>query len=158
MNKARINPTPRIDLTGKRFGRLLVLSREEEKSVQMGRSYFLCRCDCSKEKVVGSNSLRSNLVKSCGCWKRDKLIEQNLSGKNHPAYFHGFDYKRAKFRKAINLRDKVCQYKGEHKGRLEAHHLDGDGDNHSLGNGTLLCCHHHKIVTNDGNVWRPNHE
>lgn len=52
------------DLTGKRFGKLMVLERSENKN---GRTYWKCRCDCGNEiNVIASNLLRGN-TKSCGC-------------------------------------------------------------------------------------------
>lgn len=53
-----------IDLTGQRFGRLIVIERAESRSNQ---TYWKCRCDCGNEKVVDSYNLRKGLVKSCGC-------------------------------------------------------------------------------------------
>ena len=49
------------DLAGERFGRWTVLSHVGP------RSYWLCRCDCSTERIVFSQSLRSGGSKSCGC-------------------------------------------------------------------------------------------
>jgi hypothetical protein len=39
----------RVDIKGKRLGRLLVLERAENTRV---RSAWLCRCDCGKEKIM----------------------------------------------------------------------------------------------------------
>ncbi len=49
------------DLTGKRFGRLLVLNREETKESPGGnkRTMWKCKCDCGKETIVWSYSLTS---------------------------------------------------------------------------------------------------
>lgn len=54
---------PRADLTGKRFGRLEVLSRHSVAR----ESKWLCRCDCGKEIVIGQNGLVSGKNISCGC-------------------------------------------------------------------------------------------
>lgn len=58
-----------IDLTGRRYGILTVISREP--NAQCGNRRWLCRCDCGTEKVL----LASNLARtqSCGCLKL-KLI------------------------------------------------------------------------------------
>ena len=67
-----------IDLTGKRFGKLIVLKLDhKEKSIYSnGRKrifyYWLCRCDCGKEVVRSGNSLRNGYTKSCGCNQREK--------------------------------------------------------------------------------------
>jgi len=54
-----------IDLTGQRYGYLTVLSRVENDRFKRAR--WLCRCDCGKEVVAGSNNLRTGQVASCGC-------------------------------------------------------------------------------------------
>lgn len=57
-----------VDITGLRFGRLVAL-RYVKKSVshRHGAAYWLCRCDCGKEKVIKSQHLRSGHVISCRC-------------------------------------------------------------------------------------------
>lgn len=55
----------RIDISGLRYGRLLVISYHSPG--ENGGSRWLCRCDCGNEaKVIGSN-LRSGSTRSCGC-------------------------------------------------------------------------------------------
>jgi len=57
---------PRIDLTGRVFGKLTVLKFSHRK----GPSYYwLCRCECGKEKAVNSGSLKSGGSTTCGCGK-----------------------------------------------------------------------------------------
>jgi hypothetical protein len=60
-----------IELTGQRFGRLIVLGRTS--SPIYGNSAWLCRCDCGVEKVFGSANLRgTNCARSCGCLKAER--------------------------------------------------------------------------------------
>jgi len=68
------------DLTGKRFSRLFVLSREYPNAVYKDYSAprWMCRCDCGNEVVVLGVGLRSGNTKSCGCYKRDRIIEVSL--------------------------------------------------------------------------------
>lgn len=56
-----------IDLTGKRFGRLVVLKKDG--TIKHGYVQWLCQCDCGNMVVVGGNRLRRNDTKSCGCYK-----------------------------------------------------------------------------------------
>jgi len=58
-----------IDLTGRRFGKLVVLSRAESRMDATGhpRIYYLCRCDCGTEKEILGASLSKGQTKSCGC-------------------------------------------------------------------------------------------
>ena len=54
-----------IDLTGKTFGRLTVISRVVDKNSKATK--WLCRCECGNECVVHAGSLRGGHTKSCGC-------------------------------------------------------------------------------------------
>lgn len=54
-----------IDLTGQRFGRLVVLHRVENSP--SGATRWLCRCDCGNEKITTTHLLRGGHTKSCGC-------------------------------------------------------------------------------------------
>jgi len=57
---------PRKELTGQRFGKLVVLTESIIKD-KGGNILWLCRCDCGNEKCVRSCSLVSGVTKSCGC-------------------------------------------------------------------------------------------
>lgn len=56
-----------IDLTGQRFGSLVVVSRAENS--RQGTAMWLCQCDCGKTTVVRSFLLRKGRTTSCGCQK-----------------------------------------------------------------------------------------
>ena len=67
------------DLSGRRFGELTVLHRVENKN---GRTCWMCRCDCGKEKTVTARDLKAGKVKSCGCRIYDRKYNQvDLSGR-----------------------------------------------------------------------------
>lgn len=57
------------DLTGKKFGRLSVISRygHSYKKDKIGRITWLCKCECGKEKVIVGEKLSSGRTRSCGC-------------------------------------------------------------------------------------------
>lgn len=57
-----------IDLTGQRFGRLLVLKRHGANDGN-GKPMWLCKCNCGAEIAVSGWSLKSGNTKSCGCLK-----------------------------------------------------------------------------------------
>ena len=68
----------RIDMKGKRFGRLLVLRELPDR--KRGEIVWLCECDCGNEVEVKGYNLRIGKTKSCGClW--DDLTIKNLTGK-----------------------------------------------------------------------------
>lgn len=54
-----------VDLTGQRFGKLLVLRQDGHTSD--GKIKWLCRCDCGNEKTISGASLKRGHSKSCGC-------------------------------------------------------------------------------------------
>jgi len=56
-----------IDLTGQRFGRLVALK-------YLGKSRWLCKCDCGNKKPVYARELRSGDTRSCGCLRSPSLI------------------------------------------------------------------------------------
>ena len=56
-----------IDLTGQRFGHLLVIEyagRNERRE-----SLWRCQCDCGNESIVRGDVLRRGTTESCGCGK-----------------------------------------------------------------------------------------
>lgn len=58
------------DLTGRRFGRLVILASAQSRS---GRPAFLCRCDCGKEKPIRRDHLLRGESTSCGCLTIEKV-------------------------------------------------------------------------------------
>lgn len=66
-----------IDLTGRRFGMLLVLHRSEVR--RNDHVMWRCKCDCGNEKIIVGGSLRQGASKSCGC----TIIASNISRSVH---------------------------------------------------------------------------
>ena len=64
-----------VDLTGQRFGRLVVLV--QVPSID-GKAVWSCQCDCGATHAVAGWLLRNGTVKSCGCYRVDR-------GKEHGA-------------------------------------------------------------------------
>ena len=64
-----------IDETGKIYGYLTVLGRAENKN---NRAMWKCKCKCGKETIVSGKSLRNGETKSCGCLKKEVLIQRNI--------------------------------------------------------------------------------
>jgi hypothetical protein len=60
---------PMIDLTGKRFGRLVALRPSSRKTVA-GKQWE-CACDCGGSTITTSLKLRSGHTTSCGCRQRE---------------------------------------------------------------------------------------
>lgn len=70
------------DLSGQRFGRLVVLEALGKSDRQQSR-LWRCRCDCGRETLVPTKSLRSGNTTSCGCRRRDVGRENGLKNKTH---------------------------------------------------------------------------
>lgn len=58
-----------VDLTGKEYGRLKVISFS--RLDHTSRSVWVCLCSCGTRKEISAASLRSGMAKSCGCYKRE---------------------------------------------------------------------------------------
>lgn len=69
------NETRIPEITGQRFGRLIVLELSHEKGKD-GRSWWRCKCDCGNEVVVRGKALRNGTTRSCGCLR----AKHGLSG------------------------------------------------------------------------------
>lgn len=59
----------KLDLTGMRFTRLLVIS--QARTNKFGHVTWNCRCDCGGSCIVEAMKLRSAHTRSCGCIKRE---------------------------------------------------------------------------------------
>lgn len=66
----------RIDLVGRRFGRLVVLSYS---NMNPKRAMWRCDCDCGSLIVIDGHSLRKGLTLSCGCLRADILRARNVT-------------------------------------------------------------------------------
>lgn len=62
--------TALIDMTGERFGRLVVVRRAETAH---GGSFWFCRCDCGRERKVYRGNLRRGFTQSCGCLRNERV-------------------------------------------------------------------------------------
>ena len=64
------------DLTGQRFGKLIVVSRADDYIKPNGNKIiqWRCVCDCGNEVVVRGEYLRSGDTKSCGCLTSENLV------------------------------------------------------------------------------------
>lgn len=62
---------------GQKFGRLTVIGLDE--TVKSTHQHYLCRCDCGNFKSINKYSMARGGSQSCGCIKREQLIERNHS-------------------------------------------------------------------------------
>lgn len=59
------------NLTGMKFGRLLVLSKAKKPNVKNGSQYWNVICDCGITKIVSTNPLKKGTTVSCGCYNKE---------------------------------------------------------------------------------------
>lgn len=69
--------TAGIEMTGCRFGRLLVIERANLAPARSIR--WRCQCSCGQLHEADGSELRRGKVKSCGCLVTDRLIAVNTS-------------------------------------------------------------------------------
>jgi hypothetical protein len=79
-----------IDMTGKRFGRLIVIERAENRTNRKV-AMWKCKCDCGKEVVCRGTHIRSGRTSSCGCLgienaTKAKLKHGDAQGKHARLY------------------------------------------------------------------------
>ena len=76
-----------IDLTGKRFGRLVAIAYAGVNKRRGAR--WKCLCDCGAHGIVDAWHLRSGQSQSCGCLQRELTIARftKHGRSNSPEYY-----------------------------------------------------------------------
>lgn len=78
-NKRYISTNPRfIDLTGKRFGRLLVI---EYAGFAKTKAMWHCQCDCGSCVTLNRGTLVDGTTQSCGCLQRELTSSRSTKHK-----------------------------------------------------------------------------
>lgn len=66
------------DITGQRFGKLVVLGKGESKGP--GRTTWNCVCDCGNKKTIRGDALKSGSTTSCGrCLRSEKTSKSSFA-------------------------------------------------------------------------------
>lgn len=80
----------RQDLSGQKFGRLTVIRQVDDYIEPNGthRAKYRCRCDCDQHNEIDvcAKSLKSGLVKSCGCLRKHQMMINGENNKKHNEY------------------------------------------------------------------------
>lgn len=71
------------DLTGRRFGRLVVLKRAEDIK---GKTAWECLCDCGNIKCVKASNLKRGKTRSCGCYATEVKAAEGRRRKKHGGF------------------------------------------------------------------------
>lgn len=64
----------KFDITGKRFGRLVVTGRNQNDGIRWSR--WNCVCDCGNKTIVTRSSLINGTTKSCGCFQTENRFKK----------------------------------------------------------------------------------
>lgn len=66
------------DLTGKNFAKFKVIKRVQDRIEPSGRkkTEWLCHCECGKQFVAESSNISSGNTNSCGCYKKQRILEE----------------------------------------------------------------------------------
>lgn len=110
------------DITGKRFGMLVVLT-------ELGKGKVFCKCDCGNVKVINKGHLLNGDIQSCGC-----LMSQQAK-QNQKKYYQGGTYISAIKNTKATSRSKsgirgVCWHKEKGKWRAS---IGFKGESYELG-------------------------
>jgi len=118
-----------VDLTGQRFGRLVV--QGIGRRLDRRKTKWLCKCDCGNTTEVRGDSLRAGSVVSCKCWHKE-VVSEMLTGENCPWWKGGCrpinkqvrcSPEYTQWQESVFERDNyTCQYSGS-KGLLSCHHI-----------------------------------
>lgn len=83
LQKEKVSKLNFVDISGKRFGKLVVLERSNRIG-KRGERYWICQCDCGTIKEIGSSHLLQGHTLSCGCIKSygEKEIQKILENLN----------------------------------------------------------------------------
>lgn len=63
------------DITGKRYGRLIVLEPTKER--KQGAVVWKCKCDCGNITYASRSNLEQGYTKSCGCLQSETVGQRN---------------------------------------------------------------------------------
>ena len=150
------------DLTGLKFGRLTVISKDKKRN---GKVTWKCKCDCGNECVVERGNLTSGTTQSCGCLHKEiaskhmKDMSSQKVGELSPHWKPELtDEDRADRRISDGYKEWIymvkekgsftCDCCGDSRGgNLVSHHLDSykyfPNKRLDINNGVCLCkkCH-----------------
>ena len=99
----------KIDLTGKRFGRWVVI--KENGRSKRGGVLWECICDCGKIVTVHGGNLKNATTRSCGCFAKEqaKIAHTTHGMKGTPVYTTWTLMNN----RCINVNDEHYKYYGE---------------------------------------------
>lgn len=92
---------PTVDLSGLRFGRLLVIGRSDRK--QGDNRLWECVCDCGATTYVRADGLKRGTTRSCGCLAREIASARQKGVPFHVTHGLSHDNARGKRARLYNI-------------------------------------------------------
>lgn len=109
-----------IDETGKVYGKLTVLCRDENTS--FGQARWKCQCECGTITVVSGNQLRTGGTRSCGCTRSfGELTIIKLLNKNNIMYKKEYTFDDLKDKGNLRFDFAILNKQKELLGLIEFH-------------------------------------
>ena len=156
-SKEKMGLKMRHDIAGQHFNMLTPKCIDEAKTKELGKTYWLCQCDCGNPqlKSIYHYHITSGATRSCGCL-------EHPSGENNWNWKGGITPERQRARERKEYKDwqqavykkdwYTCQCCGKsHSIEKQAHHLINFTNNinlrYDVNNGITLCrdCHYTTI-------------
>lgn len=100
---------PRLrDLSGMRYGRLLIVERAEN---QGNRVMWRCICECGAEIVTRGENITSGRTQSCGCYNRERSSQRHTKHGESKTRLH-LEWRKIKHRCHNENNDRWMDYGG----------------------------------------------
>ncbi len=126
-----------IELTGEKFGRLVVLGEIAKENPSDKAREFICLCDCGSLQTVKYSALRQGSTRSCGCLHKEvsgkRFAEQDNTGSGNPRWKGGITSENSLIRSSVEYKrwrlsvfkedSFTCQKCLNEGGDLQAHHI-----------------------------------
>jgi hypothetical protein len=141
-----------INLKGKKFGRLTVLSYDKT-SIKSGHAWWYCQCSCEKKTIKSyrASRLKEGTTRSCGCLAKESARKLLTKYANGPDYrdsgnhrWKGDGAKHAAIHTWLNrhFKKKKCEVCGTDK-KLHFALKTGETHSHTRSNYRVLCASDH---------------
>ena len=136
----------KFDLTGKRFGMLIVLGEFEEDPKGRKKVLWICKCECGNLTKTPTGNLMGGLSESCGCVRtkhngKGTLLYKTWAGMKNRCHNPNSKYKRRYGDRGIKVCDewfddfaafRCWAQSAGYEERLTIDRIDNDGPYHPL--------------------------
>ena len=91
-----------IDMTGKKYNRLTVISRADNEGT---RASWNCLCDCGNKITLNGKKIRSGHTASCGCIRKERTaLQGKINTKHGQSYTKGYRRYHSRLREIAESR------------------------------------------------------